>query len=75
MVYMGLDARKSVFRVCKQQRRRLACASEHSDQHFCYSLIGKYHIHICYHSNGKNEINTRLLHLAYCSNKIRRKNW
>ena len=26
--------------------------------------------HFCYHSNGKSKINTRLLHLAYCSNKL-----
>ena len=41
---MGLDARKSVFGVCEQQRRRPACASAQSDQRICYSLIGKYHI-------------------------------
>ena len=28
--------------VCKQQRRRPACVSAQSDQHLCYSLIGKY---------------------------------
>ena len=32
--------------------------------------------HFCYHSNGKNRINPRLLHLGYCSNKlIRRNSW
>ena len=39
---MSLDARKSVFDVWEQQRRRPACASEQSDQRLCYSLIGKY---------------------------------
>ena len=34
--------------VGEQQRRRPACASEQSDQHLCYSLIGKYHIKTCY---------------------------
>ena len=28
--------------VCKQQKRRPACASAQSDQHLCYSLIEKY---------------------------------
>ena len=49
---LGLDARKPVFgglsttkvRVCQQQRRRPACAYAQTDQHLCYSLIGKYHI-------------------------------
>ena len=30
--------------VCKQLRSRPACASMQSDQHLCYSLIGKYNI-------------------------------
>ena len=30
--------------VCVQHRRRPACAFAQSDQRFCYSLIGKYHI-------------------------------
>ena len=30
--------------VCKQQRRRPACASAQSDQRLYYSFIGKYHI-------------------------------
>ena len=46
--YMGLDARKPVFRVCKQQKRKPACASVQSDQLLCYSLYGKYHIESCY---------------------------
>ena len=31
--------------------------------------------HICYHSNGKSQINTRLLHLGYWSNKLIGRNW
>ena len=30
--------------VCKQQRRRPACASAQTDQRLCYSLCGKYNI-------------------------------
>ena len=26
--------------------------------------------HFCYHSNGKSQINARLLHFGYCSNKF-----
>ena len=38
-----------------------------------FSLFGA---HFCYHSNGKSQINTRYLHLNYCSNKLmRRKCW
>ena len=37
---MGLNARKHVFGVCEQQRRRPACTSAQSDQRLCYSLIG-----------------------------------
>ena len=29
--------------------------------------------HFCYHSNSKNRINYRLLHLGYCFNKLIRK--
>ena len=39
----GPGARKSVFGVCKQQRRRPACACTQSDQRLYCSLIGKYH--------------------------------
>ena len=39
---MGLETRKSVFGVSKQQRHRPACSSMQSEQHLCYSLIGKY---------------------------------
>ena len=37
--------------VCEQQRRRPACASVHTDQCFCYSLIEKYYIKTCYKQN------------------------
>ena len=33
--------------VCKQHRRRPACASAQSDQRLCYSLSGKYHMWTC----------------------------
>ena len=39
-IHMGLCERKPVFGVCKQQRRRPACADAHSDQCLCYSLVG-----------------------------------
>ena len=42
---MGLDAREPFFRVCKQQRRRSACASTQSGQPLCYLLMLKYHIY------------------------------
>ena len=29
----------------------------------------------CYHSNGKSQIDTRLLHLGYCSNELIRSNF
>ena len=48
---MGLDARKPVFGVFKQQRRRPDGASAQSDQCLCYSCIGKYHILTCYERN------------------------
>ena len=38
-------------RVCKQHRRRPACASAQSDQRLCYSLFGKYHILPCFKQN------------------------
>ena len=41
------NTRKPVFRGCKQQRRRPACASLQTDQGLCYSLFGKYHILTC----------------------------
>ena len=31
--------------------------------------------HFGYHSNGKSQINTRLLHLGYASNKLIRRIW
>ena len=36
---MGLDARKPVFGVGEQQRRRPACAFVQSDQSLCYPLL------------------------------------
>ena len=38
---MGIDTTNPVFRVCEQQRSRLACESVQTDQHLCYSLFGK----------------------------------
>ena len=37
---MGHIMRKPVFGICKQQRRRSACASTQSDQRLCCSLPG-----------------------------------
>ena len=34
--------------VCEQHWRRPACAYAQSDQHLCYSLIGKYHVQTYY---------------------------
>ena len=48
---MGLDIRKPVSGVYEQQRCRPACAYLQSDQHLCYSLIGKYHIKSCKEQN------------------------
>ena len=39
--FMGLDTRKPVIGVYKQQRGRPACASAQTDQHLSYSLFGK----------------------------------
>ena len=36
---MGLEARKPVFSLCKQQRCRPACASKQSDQYLCNCLL------------------------------------
>ena len=47
LYYTGLVARKHVFGVRGQQRRRPACASAQSDQSHCYSLIEKYRIQTC----------------------------
>ena len=38
------DARKPVFGVCEEQKRRPACASAQTDQRLCHSLIVKYHV-------------------------------
>ena len=37
LVYIGLDTRKPVSLVCKQQRRRNVCTSAQTDLHLCYS--------------------------------------
>ena len=37
LVLLGLAATKPVFRVCKQQRHRPACASKQTHPHLCYS--------------------------------------
>ena len=42
--HMGLYRRKPVLGACEQHRCRSDCISVQSDQHLCYSLIGKYHI-------------------------------
>ena len=49
--YSGLDARKSDFDVCEQQRRRSACACAQSDKLVCYSLSGKYSSQTCFKQN------------------------
>ena len=36
---------------CQYQMHRPACASAQSDQHLCYSLIGKYYLKTCYRRN------------------------
>ena len=42
--YVSHVIRKSVYAICDQQRRRLACASAQSDQHLCCSLPRQYNI-------------------------------
>ena len=37
--------------VCKQHKRRPACAKAQSDQCLCYSCLVKYHIETCYKQN------------------------
>ena len=41
---VGIHMGHNAIRVCKQHRRRPACASAQSDQRLCYSLFGKYHM-------------------------------
>ena len=48
---LGLDAKKPVFVVCEQHRRRPACAFAQSDQLLCDSLFEKYHMLTCYRRN------------------------
>ena len=38
-------------------------------------ILKKIDGHFCYHSNGKSQINTKCLHLVYCSNKLMRRKW
>ena len=40
---LGLDARKPVVWVCKQQMRNAAEQPAQTDQRLCYSLFGKHH--------------------------------
>ena len=54
--YLGLDARKPVFAVCNQKRRRPAWASAQSDQRLYYSLIGK-----CYKAEFQFSYLSRLI--------------
>ena len=42
-LYLGRDARKSVFGGLQTTKRRPACASAQSDQRLCYSFFEKYH--------------------------------
>ena len=42
--HMGLGASNLSWEVCKQYRRRPACAYAQSDQHLCYSRFDKYHM-------------------------------
>ena len=53
LTYIDLDARKPVFEVCKQHRRRPACTSAQSDQCLCYSLLESV---ICYLVTGEISI-------------------
>ena len=39
-IYIYKPCHKKTFAICKQQRRRSACASVQSDQHLCCSLPG-----------------------------------
>ena len=54
--------RKPVFAICKQQRRRSACASAQSDQRLSYSLLRKKVLDIMrafsFISNAKKLLNT-----------------
>ena len=42
IILMDCVERKPDVAACKRQRRRPACTSAQSDQHLCYSLLGKY---------------------------------
>ena len=51
--YTSHVMRKPVYAICKQQRRRSACASAKSDQCLCCSLSGEYETSTCYSRNFK----------------------
>ena len=51
--YLSHVTRKTVSDICKQQRRRSACASVQSDQRLCYSLLRYYNISSFYIQNFK----------------------
>ena len=36
------------YAICERKKRRLACASAHSDQQFCCSRLRQYDIYTCY---------------------------
>ena len=38
-----------------------------------FLFIAYFGDHFCYRSNDKSQINTKSLHLGYCSNKLMRK--
>ena len=63
---MDLVARKPYFVPCEQQRRWPACTSAQSDQHLCYSLIGKYNILTCV-----MQIFNNLVSLCNCADWLR----
>ena len=50
-IKMGLDARKSDFGACEQQRRRSVFVCTQSDRRLYCSLIGKYNIFTCLMQN------------------------
>ena len=56
---MGLDARKPIFRVCEQHRRRAACASAQTDQRPFYSLTGRCHIKTYFRQNFNSTASLR----------------
>ena len=53
ILYLSHVMRKLVYVLCKQQRRRSACASAQSDQQLCCSLLRQYNTSTCYGWNFK----------------------